>query len=114
MQDPLYNYVDQILVPHTAFQTAIARIGQCYKASYDNSEPICIPILGPSRTGKSRLKKHFLAKHPKQRLDDGMHIPILSVTTPPNPTPKGIAGVMLRAIGDPSPHKGSETTNLTP
>lgn len=107
-----YNIVDHILVPHTALEHAILRIDQCYKAAFGSAEPICIALIGESRTGKSRVLEHFASQHPKVRLDDGMRVPILRVRTPSNPSAKGLAEVMLRSIGDPNPNKGTET-NMT-
>lgn len=107
-----YDLVEQIFVPHTAVENAISRIDQCYKATETSSEPICIALIGPTRSGKSRALEYKAKKHPKTRLDDGLRVPILSVRTPSNPTTKGLAEVMLRAIGDPNPGKGSET-NMT-
>lgn len=112
MQQNYYDIVSQILVPHTAMEAAIGRINQCFTAAQFSSEPVCIPLLGPSRSGKSRILECFESKHPRQRLDDGLHIPVLRVTTPSNPSAKGLAEVMLRAIGDPAPGKGTET-NMT-
>lgn len=107
-----YNQVDQLLVPHTAMAKALTRIEQCFKASEGSSEPICIALIGEARTGKSRVLEHSESKHPKLRLHDGLRVPIVRVKTPSNPTTKGLAEVMLRAIGDPNPGKGTET-NMT-
>src|SRR4051794_14013212 len=34
--------VDHTLVPHTAFQSAVRRIEQCFEMAEDASDPICI------------------------------------------------------------------------
>lgn len=107
-----YNIVEKILVPHTAMTNALKRVEQCYRASDGSSEPVCVAIIGPSRTGKTRVLKHFEKKYPKSRLDDGLRVPILRVLTPSAPTNKGLAEVLLRAIGDPNPGKGNQT-NMT-
>lgn len=112
MTNDNYNIVDKILVPHTAMENAVKRIEQCFKASHTSAEPICIGLIGPSRTGKSRVLEFVEKRHPKKRFDDGLRVPILKVKTPSNPTTKGLAEVMLRAIGDPNPGKGTET-NMT-
>lgn len=112
MQHNHYNLVDQILVPHTALQEAMARIGQCYQAAQASTEPICIALIGESRTGKSRVLEDFESKYPKIRFDDGLRVPILRVRTPSSPSAKGLAEVTLRALGDPSAGKGTET-NMT-
>lgn len=47
--------VDQILVPHMAFNEAQVRIATHLMAAQHYHESICIAIIGDSRTGKSRL-----------------------------------------------------------
>jgi hypothetical protein len=99
--------VDKILIPHDAMAEAKKRILQCFHASQGSSEPICIALIGESRTGKSRVLETIESMFPKKRLDDGLVIPILRVKTPSNPTVKGLAEVFLRAQGDPRPDKGT-------
>lgn len=108
MNDIQYNIVDSILIPHTSFNTATHKILQCLKAANSSAEPICIAVIGESRTGKTRALEYVEAQYPRKRLDDGLLIPVLRVTTPANPTVKGLASEILSAIGDPMPDKGTE------
>jgi hypothetical protein len=112
MKQAKYNQVDQILIPHTALATAIKRVGQCFNASQDSTEPICIALIGESRTGKSRALEYFESSHQRTRSDDGLIVPILRVRSPSNPTAKGLAEDALRALGDPCIGRSTET-NLT-
>ena len=104
----LRNLIDHTLIPHTAFNSAINRIEQCFRHSEGSSQAISIAIIGESRTGKTRVLEEFFSRHPARRLTDGMHIPILRVRTPSKPTTKGLAELMLRAVGDPRADKGGE------
>lgn len=106
------NIVDQILVPHTAVENAINRITRCFITAKGSQEPVCISVIGPSRTGKTRVFNYIESKNPRYRLDDGLIVPILKVTTPSNPTVKGLAEVLLHKLGDPTPGKGTEV-NMT-
>lgn len=93
--------VDQILVPHEMFQKAKSRIEIHLLAAQNYQEPICIAVIGESRTGKSRLLEHITKPYPKQRTSGGAIVPVLIIRTPSKPTVKGLVEVMLREIGDP-------------
>lgn len=93
--------VDQILVPHQAFQRAKQRIEAHLLAAQHYQEPTCIAVVGESRTGKSRLLEHIAKKYPRQRTPQGQVIPVLSIKTPSKPTVKGLVETLLREIGDP-------------
>src|SRR5689334_17882103 len=97
----LYSLVDCILIPHTSFQRAVARIEQCFTAMDGAMEPVCLAIIGESRTGKSRVLEHFELSHPPTRLAAGLSIPFLRVRVPSKPTVKGLAELLLHALGDP-------------
>jgi len=102
------NIVDTILVPHTAFEEATRRIEQCFTYADGASEPICIALVGETRTGKSRALEEFDVRHPNVRTADGLHVPIVRVKTPSQPTVKGLAELMLHAMGDPKFSVGTE------
>lgn len=104
----LANIIESTLVPHTNFELAIKTIEQGYKFSPFSSEPICLALVGESRTGKSRVLEEILHKHPKYRKPEGLYCPILRVNTPSKPTVKGLVELMLEAIEDPEFDKGSE------
>lgn len=112
MKENLYNIVDQILIPHTAFNVATNKIQQCIRVAECSIEPICLAVIGESRAGKTRILAHIEGKYPRQRLDDGLRIPILRVSTPANPSIRGLAEEILASIGDPRPDKGT-VKNMT-
>src|SRR5271157_528850 len=78
----LASLVDRTLVSHAAFQSAVREIETCFEFAREASEPICVALIGPSRTGKSRVLDVCERQHPKVRREDGMYVPILRVTTP--------------------------------
>ncbi len=101
--------VDQVLVPHRDFQRAKLRIEKHLFVTQSYSEPICVAVVGESRTGKSRLLESISKQYPKQRNAEGAIVPILSIRTPSKPRVKGLVEVMLRELGDPLWYKrGSE------
>lgn len=104
----LRNIVENTLVPHSAFEKASSRLEQCFTYSDGAAEPICIAVIGESRTGKSRSLEECYFNHPQERKSDGLYVPILRVKTPSKPTVKGLAELMLRAMSDPKYDAGSE------
>ena len=95
----LASLVDRTLVSHAPFQAAVREIETCFEFAREASEPICVALIGPSRTGKSRVLDVCERQHPKVRREDGMYVPILRVTTPSKPTVKGLAEVLLEGMG---------------
>lgn len=102
------NIVDCTLVPHTAFDRASSRLGQCFDYADGAAEPICIAVTGESRTGKSRVLEECFTLHPQERKPDGLNVPILRVKAPSKPTVKGLVELMLRSMSDPTFSAGTE------
>jgi hypothetical protein len=99
---------ESVLVPHSKFTEALRRMEQNFKYAQQASEPVCMALIGESRTGKSRVLDSFLLDHPKRRLSDGMNVPVLLVKAPSRPTVKGLAELMLEELGAPDPGRGTE------
>jgi len=102
------NLIETTLVPHTAFQNAVLRLEQCFTYSINAVEPICIALIGESRTGKSRALEECERSHPRSRDCNGLRVPILRVKTPSKPTVKGLVELMLEALEDPKFTVGTE------
>jgi len=100
--------IENTLVPHTAFLNASRQLEQCFQYAENALEPIGLPLVGESRTGKSRCLESFMLAHRNSRSAEGNNIPIFSVKAPPKPTVKGLVENMLLAIGDPKFDKGTE------
>jgi len=99
--------VENTLVPHSAFNTAKARVKQCLANSKDSPEPIGLALLGESRTGKSRVLEECQADMTSTRNDEGAIVPILRVSVPSSPTVQGLSETMLKELGDPKWEKGT-------
>lgn len=106
--ETIRRVVESTLVPHTAFQHASARIRQCLAHSLHSPEPICLAIVGESRTGKSRVLEECEIELPPRRTSEGMEVHILRVSAPSKPTVKGLAELMLQKLGDPKWDSGTE------
>lgn len=102
------HLIENTLVPHKMFEVATSRIRQCFEQALNSSEPICLALIGESRTGKTRVIEEFRSQHPQIRESDGLTTPILSIKTPSKPTVKGVVGLMLKGMGDPLFDSGTE------
>ncbi|HEV2578806.1 MAG TPA: TniB family NTP-binding protein [Acidobacteriaceae bacterium] len=100
--------VEEILIPHSAFEKAAARIEQCFLFAEGKGETEGMAILGESGTGKTTVLKNFYAKHHFRHDENGREVPVLFVSTPSAPTPKGLAGVMLTELGAADAEQGTE------
>lgn len=100
MKNVQINKVDEILVPHNQFDQAKKRLLQQIEFAIGSVEPVCLALIGESRTGKSRLLETIEAQYPKQRLDDGLYVPVLRISAPSKPTVKGLVETLLCALGD--------------
>lgn len=92
--------VDRILIPSATFQSAISRLEQFFNSSITAVEPLGIALLGESRSGKSRVIDVLMQNHPPKRHKEGLHVPLIKVTTPAKPTVKAFIEELLYAIGD--------------
>ncbi len=100
--------IQETLVEHSGFVRAVERIEQGFKYAKGSANPICIALIGESRTGKSRVLDECLMHHPRTRTEDGLNVPILKVRTPSKPTVKGLVELLLESIGDPKCCTGTE------
>lgn len=106
--DPLVTLIDNILVPHQAYETATRRLEQCFRYASQTVEPVCIALVGESRTGKSRALEEFEQRHLPTRDADGQNVPILRVRLQSAPTVKSLVELLLLELGDPFFDKGTE------
>jgi len=113
MNTTTINKVDQILIPCTAYTEARQRVDRHFEASKTCSEPVCLAIIGESRSGKSRVLDDLMLRHPMERRREGLHIPILRISTPSNPTVKGLVSELLHRIGEPSWNKRASEIEKT-
>lgn len=102
------NAVAETLIPHTAYCKAIEKVEQCFRYSATSVDPICLPLHGETRTGKTTIIRETLRMHPVVRAAEGLQVPVLVASAPSKPTVKGLAEVLLMAIGDPKFHAGTE------
>lgn len=113
ISDDPRRVIENTLVPHTAFNRAIKSLDQCFEYAQGCSEPVCLALLGESRTGKSRVLEECYVKHQRHRTLEGMVVPIVRVKAPSKPTVKGLVEMMLHDMGDPRSSNGTENRKTT-
>ncbi|UCV07005.1 TniB family NTP-binding protein [Dechloromonas denitrificans] len=104
----LYGLVDRTLIPHTWFNQALSSIDQCFRVMQTCADPVCLAIVGDSRTGKSRVLEQFGYQHRPKRTKAGRVVAFLRVKVPSKPTVKGLVTLLLYALGDPASDSGTE------
>lgn len=93
-----FPYVEKI-------QNAMDRM---YGYQCRNEEPEHLTLLGESGVGKSTLLVKYRDAHPVIEHEELTEVPVLYVAIGPSPTPKALASVILRALGDPKCDVGKE------
>ena len=94
------HLVERILIMHDSFQKILNRLEQCFQYADGATEPMCVAVLGESRTGKSRVIEEFCNRHKDVRTPEGIFRPVVRLRTPAKPTVKGMAELMLTAMGE--------------
>jgi hypothetical protein len=102
-----FNHVESFLIPHSNFQEAIRRLEQLYMTSATRHETVLVPLVGESGTGKTRVQKHLLKKYEGERANEGLQTPLIRISMPRKPHIGALYDVILKALGDPIPNKGT-------
>lgn len=97
-----------IALPHV--RDAFEAIEECIEDAKHGCDNRGLVILGESGTGKTHVLKKILSGYPEIRTDTGVKKIIVYVRTGSKPTTKGLAEIILHAMGDPRSDKGSVTT----
>jgi len=95
-------------IEHSSFLNAAARIADAHLKFINRKCGACMHVIGQSGAGKSILIAWYLARNPVEHRSDFDLIPVLVVQTPSKPSVKNLAEAMLRALGAPGVHIGTE------
>lgn len=98
---------EEILIPHTQFKNAVARLRLSIEIARRGAEPRNAFLTGEAGTGKTWLAEYFASLYPAEVRAHGISKPVLLVPTPSSPTLKGLGEAILLALGDPLSHKGN-------
>ncbi|MGH8052247.1 MAG: TniB family NTP-binding protein, partial [Arenimonas sp.] len=95
------NLVDTIRIDHADFLTVKARLTQAYEDVGSSATPICLHIVGETRTGKSCVIKDFLQGYKRTWQEEGARQAVVYAAAPPKATVKALLEQLLRGLGDP-------------
>lgn len=104
----LKTIAERISISHRAYVYASSRLDQAFEIAKGGGEPDSIAIIGPSRAGKTTVLQNFCDNHDRKVELERSYVPVILVPTPPLPSAKGLAGIMLDALGHPDPWRGTE------
>lgn len=104
-------YVKGLRVFPNWWEPTLQHIQVCHEENDGESEPQCMIITGPTGAGKSTLARSYWAMFPEEELEeDGEIIHMRRVIYVSTPSPARISDletVILEALGDPIPWKGT-------
>jgi hypothetical protein len=96
-----------LLIRYPRFEELQESIRECVEMSRNAGEPHCMSLEGVTGAGKSTLIRTYLEAFPRYETETGTQIPIFYLPTPSPVTVKGMAAMMLTAMGDPAAHRGA-------
>lgn len=103
-----FAQLDQLLIPHSGFKSAAAAIRQTVRGADAFTDKSFLPILGPSRSGKSRLLFVTFLQLQAEITSEPETVPISYVALPRSTRMKTVLVTMQEALGDPFCDSGSE------
>lgn len=100
--------VARIRVQHPAYRAIYEEVRFALDAIGRTPSPVCQVILGESRTGKSSVVRDLLDAHPPQADEQQEVKTVIYAVAPPYATIKSLLGSLLKGLGDPHWHRGTE------
>ncbi len=101
--------IEEHLVPTENVSIANVMIQRAFDGALGNGERRSVLIIGNSGCGKTTVLEEFYHRHPEERHEEGLSVPVVMTTVPAKPTVKGLAAALLQAIGEPDAGlKGTE------
>lgn len=88
-----FKQLDQLVIRHSAFRTATAAIASAIRDADRFTDKSLLPLIGPSRSGKSRLIEVYLSA-------GGCDQTVLYMVMPRSRRPKAMLMKLLQALGD--------------
>lgn len=103
------NIVSSIRIYHEAFAMIREEVVAAYEDVTPDGLPVCLLIVGESRTGKSSVVRQMLDQYVP---DEGENQSVLYAVAPAKATLKSLLEALLKGLGDPYWSRGSES-NMT-
>lgn len=103
------NIVSSIRIDHEAFAMIREEVEGAYEDVTPEGFPVCLLIIGESRTGKSCVVRQVLDQYAPDEGDDQS---VLYAVAPAKATLKSLLEALLKGLGDPYWSRGTES-NMT-
>jgi predicted AAA+ superfamily ATPase len=98
---------EHLYVVYPRTKAILNEIAYCHQHAKTAAEPEGMLLEGPAGMGKTTLWKYYMRNFPRKITEDGTIVPILAVKIEVPASPKSLVTVLLRALGDPLPEKGT-------
>jgi len=98
--------VMDVRVDHDDYAAIRQRLKEALEDAGKTPTPLCLLIIGETRTGKSAVVRELLAEHAAAGPEHGA---IVYAIAPSDATVKGILEALLQGLGDPFWWRGSKT-----
>lgn len=99
--------VERLYVLYPRNKAILDEIAYCHQHAKIAAEPEGMLLEGPAGMGKTTLWKYYMQNYPRRVTEDGTIAPILATKIEVPASPKSLVTVLLLALGDPLPEKGS-------
>lgn len=87
-----------VLIEHLMFSTALQRMEEVIARGLAG-ESLILPLVGPTRVGKSELIVTIKANYPIREVEGVKHMPVICVPTPIKPTRRSLPVALLHTMG---------------
>lgn len=101
--------VAEIRVDHAAYAHGLKELKAALRSVGRSANPICLHLIGDTRTGKSTMLEDFIQQHRRIVTPGGARQTVVYAKIPDKGTVKGLLERLLHALGDPYWYRGSET-----
>lgn len=86
-------------VPHLIGDQHLTSVRDVVEQAIEGFSPQLLPLIGPSRVGKSNLLKQVAAGYPSQRIDGTLFVPVLHLVLRPGASSRTLPSDVSLALG---------------
>lgn len=97
---------------HEKHEQHTALVSDVIRLALDDACPQLLPLLGPSRVGKSEVLKKTFQAHPPHRTCGRMRTPVLHLSLKPGASAKTLPSDILCALDSPVSMRGTTASQL--
>lgn len=99
--------VNEIRIEHLQYSCIYDALANALEDIDTSAVPVCLHIVGDTRTGKSCVVRDFLSDHKRSSSKRVNQTSVVYAIAPPKATVKGVLSQLLKGLGDPYWSKGT-------